>query len=49
MNKKQVNANIVFHLSNNPSLVIDKNYNPKQGQLGKGFYFLGRDFKNYSH
>jgi len=36
--REYLNENKVFHLSNNPNLVIDKNYNPKQGQLGKGFY-----------
>ena len=33
-----LNESKVYHLSNNPNLKIDKNYNPKQGQLGKGFY-----------
>ena len=36
--REYLNENKVFHLSNNPNLIIDKNYNPKQGQLGKGFY-----------
>ena len=33
-----LNETNVYHLSNNPNLIIDKKYNPKQGQLGKGFY-----------
>lgn len=36
--REYLNENKMFHLSNNPNLVIDKNYKPKQGQLGKGFY-----------
>jgi hypothetical protein len=28
----------LFHVSDNPNLTINKEYSPKQGQLGKGFY-----------
>jgi len=36
--QEYLNEQKVYHLSNNPNLIIDKDYNPKQGQLGKGFY-----------
>jgi hypothetical protein len=35
---KAQGENKLYHVSNNPNLKIDKNYSPKQGQLGKGFY-----------
>jgi hypothetical protein len=36
--KPSMLADKLYHVSDNPNLKIDTNYNPKQGQLGKGFY-----------
>ena len=30
--------NKMYHVSDNPNLIINKDYKPKQGQLGKGLY-----------
>jgi len=32
------NGEKLYHVSDNPNLKISKDYEPKQGQLGKGFY-----------
>lgn len=36
--KTALGNNKLYHVSDNPNLKISKDYNPKQGQLGKGLY-----------